>query len=229
MRRSHRLPPLPFRQVGLAARTAVSLSLVPVRVALGPRVTAAACRTVGDVALTLLRDDTVLFARGLRAGSSPSHDVAEARATDALTLLGKSSIRGIEGMPVYAMRGSAKSSGVPAFAPAVLHVVGACSEKEVIGADAARVVAVMADVHAIGNCAIVDLPRCAVRERKALLPVRATLHEDATIPPLVARGTPLPASDTALRNLGPEASCKSVYHSLNIQRVSCAVYGELQP
>lgn len=77
----------------------------------------------------------------------------------------------------------------PPFRPGVKRIVFRCSKEQVLGVHTWRVVAVVADEEAVGNCSVVELPTDPMGMHK-----RPFLPSQFPVPVLVTAPNPLPAS-----------------------------------
>jgi hypothetical protein len=97
----------------------------------------------------------------------------------------------------------------------VSNVVGVRTEKKMRWVDAGGVVAVVADLHVLGNRPVVDFPRNAVRGHD--LPIKG----EASIAPLMMSATsPLPTA-LGLLNLSPKTLLYRL-HSVNLTQKGVA-------
>lgn len=86
----------------------------------------------------------------------------------------------------------------------VLHVHNLRSKEKVFGVHTPRVVALVADAHALGNCAAMNLPRHSMRQCGSTSFVSKS-HAQATISGCIEEAGPLPAA-SGLSDVFPESN-----------------------
>lgn len=101
----------------------------------------------------------------------------------------------------------------PAFCYAISNVVSLCAKEQMIRVDAKRSVATMANLHAVWNWAVGDLPRHARRALDVTVPLKIAIAFSGQ------RRGPIPAIVRSfLRHLRPEAIDLRRWHSATTAR-----------